>query len=66
MFAWAKEYLPVAGQNREWLDTYENVKHFVATEPPDLDGARDLLTYIWQPEHAPISATRQASRTRWG
>jgi hypothetical protein len=51
-FTWAKEYLVVAQQNSKWLDTYENVKHFVAKG--DVDSARDLLTYLWQMENAPF------------
>ena len=51
-FSWAEEYLVVAQQNSKWLDTYENVKHFVANG--DVDGARDLLAYLWQMENAPF------------
>jgi hypothetical protein len=51
-FAWAKEYLVVAQQNSKWLDTYENVKHFVAKG--DVESGRDLLTYLWQIENAPF------------
>lgn len=52
MLAWAKEYLPIAEQNSAWLDTYENVKHFV--EVDDKERARDLLTDLWRKEHAPF------------
>ena len=51
-FVWAKEDLVVAQQNSKWLDTYENVKHFISSG--DLDSARDLLTYLWQMENAPF------------
>jgi TIR domain len=52
ILAWAEEYLPIAEKNSAWLDTYENVKHCV--EVGDKERARDLLTDLWQQEHAPF------------
>jgi TIR domain len=46
MLAWAKEYLPVAQQNRALLGPYEVILQRIAAD--DHTGAAELLRVLWQ------------------